>query len=55
MIYRDLITYLSDLKESVERHARNIPQFMLPTTVEYEILRFQVLADNGEHHIEHVL
>ena len=42
-------------KERVERHMRSIPQFMLPTTVEYEILHFQMVADNGGHHIECVL
>ena len=33
---------------------RNIPQFIVPTTSQYEILRFQMIADNGGHHIEHV-
>lgn len=55
MVYRDPITSLSDLKESIERHVRNIPQFMLLSTVEHAILRFQTVADNGGHHIEHVL
>ena len=55
MVYHVPITSLSDLKESVELHVRNIPQFMLPTTIEYEILRFQMIADNGSHRIEHVL
>ena len=50
MVYRDLITSLSDLKESIERHLCNIPQFMVLSTVEYAILRL----DNIEHHIEHV-
>ena len=40
MVYHDPITSLSDLKESVEHPVRNIPHFMMPTTVEYEILRF---------------
>ena len=53
--HHDPITSLSDLKDSVKRHVRNIPQFMLPTTVEYEISRFQMVADNSEYHIEHVL
>ena len=55
MVYPDPITSLSKLKEIVKRHVRNTPQFMLLTTVEYEILRFQILADNDGHHIEHVL
>ena len=55
MVYRDPITSLSDLKENVERHVRNIPQFMLHSTVEYAILRFKMVADNSGHPIEHVL
>ena len=55
MVYSDPITYLSDLKENVERRVRNIPQFMLLLTVEHAILRFQMVADNWGHHIEHVL
>ena len=55
MIYPTPITSLWDLKESAECHVYNIPQFMLPATVEYEILRFQMAADNDGRHIEHVL
>ena len=55
IVYHNPIIPLSDLRESVECHVRNITQFMLSITVEYEILRFQVVADNGGHHIEHVL
>ena len=55
MIYRYPITSLSNLKENVKRHVLNIPQFMLLSTVEYAILLFQIIADNGGHHIEHVL
>ena len=46
MIYCDLITCLFELKESIERHARYISQFMLHLTVDLAILRFQRLADN---------
>ena len=55
MVYRSCITSQSDDKENAERHMRNIPQFMLFSTVEYAILRFLMVADNGEQHIEHVL
>ena len=55
MVYRDPITSLSDLKEIVELHVPNIPQCMLFLTVEYAISRFQIIAVNGGHHIEHVL
>ena len=52
---RNFIKSLSDLKKSIERHVGNIPQLILPRTVEYEILRFQIVADNDGHHIDHVL
>ncbi|GFU54757.1 uncharacterized protein TNCV_1038001 [Trichonephila clavipes] len=55
MFYRDPITSLSDLKKGIERHVRNIPQFMLLSTVEHVILRFQTLADDFEQHIEYIL
>ena len=53
MVYRELITSLSDFKDSIERYVHNILQFMLLSTVEHDIL--QMVADNGGHHIEHVL
>ena len=37
MVYRDPIPSLFDLKESIERHVRNIPQFMLLSTLEHAI------------------
>ncbi|GFT63620.1 hypothetical protein TNCV_870641 [Trichonephila clavipes] len=49
------IKSLSDLKESIERHVRNIPQFMLLSKVERVILRSLMVADNGRRHIEHDL
>ena len=55
MVYRDPITSLYDLKESIECHVRKIPQFILLLTVEHAILRFQMVEDNGGRHIEHVL
>ncbi|GFY13966.1 uncharacterized protein TNCV_1296271 [Trichonephila clavipes] len=55
MVYRDLITSPSDLKESTERHVRKIPLFMLLSTIELAILRFHMVAGNWGQHIEHVL
>ena len=57
MVYRDPITHLSDLKDNVERHVHKIPLFMLLSTIEYAILRFKMIADNGgqQQHIEHLL
>ena len=55
MVYQYPIISLFDLKESIERHVRNIPHFMLLSTVEHAILLFQMVADNGRRHIKHVL
>ncbi|GFV21335.1 uncharacterized protein TNCV_2370921 [Trichonephila clavipes] len=55
MIYRDPITSLSDRKVITERHVRNIPHFILISTVEHAILRFQMVVDYGGQCIEHVL
>ena len=56
MVYSDTITSISDLKEMIENHVHNIPQVMLMfSTVEHEILRFQIVPDNSRHDIEHVL
>ncbi|KFM72655.1 hypothetical protein X975_11268, partial [Stegodyphus mimosarum] len=55
MVYCDPITCVSDLKESIQCHVHNIPQFMLLSTVEHVILHFQMVADNSGHYIEHVL
>ena len=49
MVYCDLITSPSDLKEIIEVRVRNVLQFMLLSTDEYAILRFQVVTDNGGH------
>ncbi|GFW18240.1 uncharacterized protein TNCV_4007791 [Trichonephila clavipes] len=46
MVCRNPIPFLSDVKESIERHVFDIPQFMLLSTVENDILRFQMVADN---------
>ena len=48
MVFRDPILYLSSLNENIERHVRKILQFS-------SIFRFQMVADNGGHHIEYVL
>ncbi|GFU69037.1 hypothetical protein TNCV_3785581 [Trichonephila clavipes] len=55
MVYPDLITSQSDIKESIERIVPYIVQFMLLSTVDRAVLRFQRVADNGGQHIEHVL
>ena len=55
MVYRDNSVSLFNLKESVESHVHSISQFTLLSAVEHAILRFRMVADNGGHHIEHVL
>ncbi|GFY34652.1 hypothetical protein TNCV_1373431 [Trichonephila clavipes] len=54
MVYRDPITFLSDFKESMDRHVRNILQFRLISTVEHEILCFQMVADNDGQNIKKI-
>ncbi|GFX16369.1 uncharacterized protein TNCV_32431 [Trichonephila clavipes] len=39
---------LPDLKDSISRHALNISQNTLRSTVEHAILRFQIVAENDE-------
>lgn len=51
MVYRDPITSVSDLKNSLERYVGNIPLHTLLSTVEHAILLFQMVAENDEHYI----
>ncbi|GFW59013.1 uncharacterized protein TNCV_2831191 [Trichonephila clavipes] len=44
---------LPDLKDSIS-HVLNISQNTLRSTVEYAILRFQIVAENDGHHVEHL-
>ncbi|GFT24852.1 uncharacterized protein TNCV_3021381 [Trichonephila clavipes] len=46
---------LPDLKDSISRHVLNISQNTLRSTVEHAILRFQIVAENDGHHVEHLL
>ncbi|GFW51307.1 uncharacterized protein TNCV_3254361 [Trichonephila clavipes] len=52
VVHRNNVTPLADLKESIERQVRNIPQFKLFSTVERAIVSFQMVADNGGQKIE---
>ncbi|GFT94885.1 uncharacterized protein TNCV_1471921 [Trichonephila clavipes] len=46
---------LPDLKDSISRHVLSISQNTLRSTVEHAILRFQIVAENDGHHVEHLL
>ncbi|GFU55435.1 uncharacterized protein TNCV_2550231 [Trichonephila clavipes] len=46
---------LPDLKDSISRHVLNISQNTLRSTVEHAILRFQIVAENDGHPVEHLL
>ncbi|GFV79809.1 transposable element tc3 transposase [Trichonephila clavipes] len=46
---------LPDLKDSISRLFLNISQNTLRSTVEHAILRFQIEAENDDHHVEHLL
>ncbi|GFU36044.1 uncharacterized protein TNCV_4191451 [Trichonephila clavipes] len=45
---------LPDLNDSFSRHVLNIYQNTLWSTVEHAILRFQIVAENDGHHVEHL-
>ncbi|GFX00260.1 transposable element tc3 transposase [Trichonephila clavipes] len=45
---------LPDLKDSISRHVLNISLNTLRSTVEHAILRFQIVAENDGHHVEHL-
>ncbi|GFS58624.1 uncharacterized protein TNCV_112071 [Trichonephila clavipes] len=45
---------LPDLKDSISRHVLNISQNTLRLTVEHAMLRFQIVAENDGHHVEHL-
>ncbi|GFU44747.1 hypothetical protein TNCV_2220621 [Trichonephila clavipes] len=51
MVYCDSITSLTDLKEILKRHVRNILFFVLLYTVENAVLRFRIAADNTGQYI----
>ncbi|GFX61598.1 transposable element tc3 transposase [Trichonephila clavipes] len=46
---------LPDLKDSISRHVLNISQNTLRSTVEHAILKFQIVAENDGHYVEHLL
>ncbi|GFV88449.1 transposable element tc3 transposase [Trichonephila clavipes] len=46
---------LPDLKDSISRYVLNISKNTLRSTVEHSILRFQIVAENDGHHVEHLL
>ena len=54
-VYGDNINNLAELKNVIHRHVRNIRPDMLRATVENALMRFNLLSENGESHIEHEL
>ncbi|GFU94574.1 uncharacterized protein TNCV_1265451 [Trichonephila clavipes] len=46
---------LPDLKDSISRHVLNMSQNTLRSTVEHATLRFQIVAENDDHHVEPLL
>ncbi|GFW30315.1 uncharacterized protein TNCV_3850861 [Trichonephila clavipes] len=57
---RQLISFdqpktLPDLKDSISRYVLIMSQNTLLSTVEHAILRFQIVAGNGGHHVEPLL
>ncbi|GFW87737.1 transposable element tc3 transposase [Trichonephila clavipes] len=46
---------LSNLKDCIYRHVLNISHNTLRSTVEHAMLRFQIVAENDDHHVEPLL
>ena len=49
------IAYLAELMARIAQHILNITSETLRSLVEHAISRFQLIAENGRHRIEHVL
>ena len=49
------IAHLTKLKTSIAQHILNVILKTFRSVVEHAVSRFQLLAENGRQHIEHVL
>ena len=55
IVYGDKLNSLAELKAMIYRDACNIPPDMLRATIKNAVMRFNLLSENGCHHIEHAL
>ena len=53
-VYRELLTTVLDLKESIRRHMQNIHVDALHSVVESTIFRMECVVKHDGSHIEHV-
>ena len=55
VLFSTPIAYFAEMKAHIEQHILNVTPETLRTKVENTVSRFQLLAKNGEQHVEHVL
>ena len=54
-VFSTPIAHLAELKEYIAQHILNVTPETLRSAVERAVSRFQLLAEIGRQHIEHVL
>ncbi|NSX83578.1 hypothetical protein GOM44_04430 [Wolbachia endosymbiont of Atemnus politus] len=55
VVFRGPIQNLAELKTRITQHIHNITPDTLRSVVEHAVSRFQLVAENGGQHIEHLL
>ncbi|GBN41243.1 hypothetical protein AVEN_52362-1 [Araneus ventricosus] len=55
VVYGGLIANLAELKNRIKQHIHNITTETFRSVVEHDVLRFQLIGENGGQHIEHFL
>ncbi|GBN41737.1 hypothetical protein AVEN_192270-1 [Araneus ventricosus] len=55
VVYGDPVANLTELKNRITQHIHNITTETLRSVVEHAVLSFQLIGENGGHHIEHFL
>ncbi|GBN56822.1 hypothetical protein AVEN_33068-1 [Araneus ventricosus] len=55
VVFSNPIAHLAELKARIAQHILNVIPETLRSVVEHAVSRFQLIAENGGQHIEHVL
>ncbi|GBL59710.1 hypothetical protein AVEN_155745-1, partial [Araneus ventricosus] len=55
IVFSTPIAHLAELKARIAQHILKVTPETLRSVVEHAVSRFQLVAENGEQHIEHVL
>ncbi|GBN59853.1 hypothetical protein AVEN_111687-1 [Araneus ventricosus] len=55
VVFSTPIAHLAELKARIAQHILNMTPETLRSVVEHAVSRFQLVAENGGQHIEHVL